>query len=822
MMYQTRLLPVALLAILFLFPATAHAQAGRITGTIVQDGSSIPLAGAHVSLQGTSIGSVSRPDGSFSIDGIVPGRYTLQASMIGYHFVRQELNVRAGETVRVNLQLHEHPVEIPEIVVERVTMTGGLTGLMKIPGSAHYITPQQLDKFSHNDVNRVLRNVPGVNLQEEDGYGLRPNIGMRGTGAERSSKITIMEDGVLMAPAPYAAPAAYYFPTMGRMQGVEVRKGSSQIKYGPYTTGGALNLISTQIPFDFSGRANLLFGDIGTRTVHAYLGDSYRNVGFLLETYQAKSDGFKQLDGGGGTGFEKQDYMAKLRFNTSANARVYQALTFKAGRTSETSDETYLGLTEEDFSRTPYRRYTASQHDVIDTEHRQYQMRHVIRPASFLDVTTTVYRSEFARNWYKLDKVRAEGSARSADIGAVLADPAGHPGEYAVLMGQASGDNVLEVKSNNREYYAYGVQTVVGLQLDRGRFGHELEMGLRYHLDGMDRFQWVDAYQMQNSVMSLTNAGTPGTESNRLEDARALAAFAQYRLTAGRLALTPGLRFEHIVLSQKDYGKTDPGRIGTSVTTRSNTVEVFIPGIGMDYRWTDRLTTFAGMHKGFAPPGSKEETEPESSINYEIGARYQAGTLQTEGVFFFNDYSNLLGTDLAAGGGQGTTRLFNGGEVDVVGVEYSIQHNLGGMTAWRYSVPIRLAYTFTDAAFKNSFGSTFEAWGTVEAGDKLPYVPRHQLAGGLGFENERYGLELSTKYVSRMRDVAGQGAILPSQSVDPHLVFDLAAEYAVQRHARLFGSIRNVTDSAYVVARRPAGLRPGLPRTFVLGIKANF
>ena len=59
---------------------------------------------------------------------------------------------------------------------------------------------KQLERDEHDDIHKVLGGIAGVYLRDEDGYGLRPNIGMRGAAADRSAKITLMEDGVLIAP----------------------------------------------------------------------------------------------------------------------------------------------------------------------------------------------------------------------------------------------------------------------------------------------------------------------------------------------------------------------------------------------------------------------------------------------------------------------------------------------------------------------------------------------------------------------------------------------------------------------------------------------
>ena len=246
-------------------------------------------------------------------------------------------------------------------------------------GSSFYLSTEDLEQFSHTDINRVLRAVPGVNIYEEDGFGLRPNISLRGSSPERSAKISIMEDGVLIAPAPYSAPAAYYFPSVARMQAVEVLKGSSQIQYGPFTTGGALNLVSTQIPNRFKGSFKSSYGSFNTGQTHVKIGDSKSVFGYFVEYLNMNSNGFKNLPMESNTGFDKNDVVAKFRLNSKQEARIKQSVEFKFQYSDETSNETYLGLTTEDFNKSPFDRYAGSQEDKMTNDHLQYMITHKVQ-----------------------------------------------------------------------------------------------------------------------------------------------------------------------------------------------------------------------------------------------------------------------------------------------------------------------------------------------------------------------------------------------------------------------------------------------------------
>ncbi|RMF27760.1 MAG: TonB-dependent receptor [Bacteroidetes bacterium] len=255
---------------------------------------------------------------------------------------------------------------------------------------------------------------------------------------------------------------------------------------------------------------------------------------------------------------------------------------------------------------------------------------------------------------------------------------------------------------------------------------------------------------------------------------------------------------------------------------RQNQVDVFIPGIGVNYQYSRELQFFAGVHRGFSPPGNKEGTRPEKSINYELGARLNKGALSGQTALFFSDYDNLLGTDLAAAGGGGTGDLFNGGAVQTKGLELQLTYDplTGSGSSW--TLPLTVVYTFTDAEFQNSFESDFEGWGTVQKGDELPYLPRNQLTLMAGLQGPRFALNLSARYQDAMRTQAGQGPIPEDQKTDAYFVLDANASYALHPKVSLFASMTNLTDAVYVVARRPAGLRPGMPRTFMGGLKVKF
>lgn len=729
----------------------------------------------------------------------------------------QDMHMSDDELPDSLSMLLRHWHALPEASVEVVGLGAGARGLDEVPGSLHVISGKVLERFAFSDPLRVLQSVSGVNIQEEDGFGLRPNIGLRGSGSERSARITLMEDGILIAPAPYTAPAAYYFPSIARMQSVEVLKGSSQIAFGPQTAGGAINLISRGFE---KGFPRVLFrtewSEFGGRLDHFLVRESWARPSgtwsFLAEGLGIGSDGFKELPEAASTGFEKRDLMLKTRWEAPESQSRRQWIELKWGRVVEISHETYAGLSADDFDVNPFQRYAASSGDELTADQMQGVLSHHIEDSKW-SFKTDVYRTQFHRNWYKLDRMVDSTGAKWSMLQIFETE------NTDWLKVNSPEGSTLHLKANNRDYFSQGIQHRGIRRWGVADQSNQIVYGLRWHQDAVDRFEWRDAYELVDGEMNLTQLGAPGTAGNRVDRAQALASFVRATIHKGLWTWTPGLRSERMQFERLDFELTEAGeRSELAVQERSNSVAIWLPGMGLNRTFSDQFDAFMGLHRGFIPPGSAPETQPETSINWELGCRWQRPNLQGQAVIFSNAYKNLMGSDLTANGGMGSGDLFNGGSARTQGLELEWSWDaLSQNPTW--ALPIRASYTWTSARFTSAFESDFEPWNVVEAGDFLPYLAPHQGNLSATLAHESWSLETNMRYVDPMRTQASQGALIPNEITDRVLVLDVMLRVQFSPEASAYMGVNNLLDSHYVVARRPAGLRPGMPRLIRLGFQ---
>ena len=711
--------------------------------------------------------------------------------------------------------------QLQEIVVSSQQILGSKFKARNRTGSAYYISPEEIRRLGYTDINRMLKAVPGVNMYEEDGFGLRPNISLRGTKAERSERISIMEDGVLAAPAPYSAPAAYYFPNVARMEAIEVLKGSSQVQYGPFTTGGAINLVSTPIPNSFSGKANISYGSKNTFKSDTSVGSSWKHFGYMVEYLRYQSDGFKKYEDHAAKGFKRNDIIAKIRVKTDHVKGVNHALELKFGYADENSDETYVGLSADDFKKTPFLRYAGSQMDKLKTDHRQWVATYLLTFSNKLKITTNAYYNYFHRNWYKLNDVRAGiTSKEKRSIADVLVDPETNIRYFDILTGKTDREEeALLVRANNRTYRSRGIQTRAEYRFNLNEFFFDLEFGFRYHADEEDRFQWDDSYSMKNKKMVLFMEGIHGTNANRVTSANALAGYLLAKLRYDAWTVTAGLRYEDVDLLKKDYTKEDLARSGKVRIETPNHARVLIPGVGLHYQLMPAASVFFGIHKGFAPPSAELYQKPESSVNMELGTRVAIGNFRAELIGFYNNYSNMLGSDLAASGGAGTLEQFNVGEARVKGAEFLVQYQPLPKNC-NVRLPLQVSYTYTDTEIRNSFES--HSWGNVARGDEIPYIFKHALNMQLGIECKWFYANIGARYNSDMRTSPGQGTIAEREKVPANLIFDASLNVFVNKYLTVRLNAINLTNRVYLTSRHPAGLRAGHPFGIYAGANVQF
>jgi len=775
----------------------AQTNVASLSGQVL-DQSSAAIRGATVTLRQTRTTyertTTTDQNGSFHFAGIPQTEYRLTASEEGFAPFTTTVSITSPGHRDLNVVLQPGP--IAESVVITSNQFAALPEVTRrIPGSIEVIDSQTLENSRAFNSTEVLRKVSGLNVRDEEGFGLRPNIGIRGINPTRSNKVLLLEDGIPLTYAPYGDNASYYHPPIDRFESIEVLKGSGQILYGPQTIAGVINYITPKPPDEPEGSILLIGGNRRYFNGNFTYGGTVGNTGLLFGYTRKQGDGSRE---------NVHSKLNDFNFKSLSSLNAENAITIKFNYYDEDSNVGYSGLREDEFRANP--RQNPFHNDFFFGDRYGASLTHAYVITPDVVLTTNFYGAYFRRHWWRQS---SNSNQRPNDA----SDP--------LCGGMANLNTTCGNQGRLRRYYFAGLEP--RLSITHGLFGvrNETETGFRMHFENQARVQ-------KNGDRPDARDGVIVENNGRRN--QAYSGFIQNRFLIGNLTVTPGFRLEHVKYQRSNR------LLGV---TGKTTVTQAVPGLGVAYTLKERVTLFAGVHRGFAPPrtediinnttGGSVDLDSELSWNYEVGMRGRPHrSLRLDATFFRLDYENqIIPASLAGGIGSIVT---NGGATLHQGLELTASFDSAAILKRRFNVYLRTAYTYLPVAeFRGNRFSGVPGFSTTRiTGNRLPYAPEHLLNASVGYAHSG-GLDLFVEGVyagSQFSEdlnlinplnASGQTGLIPS-----YTIFNATANYSVERlRTTFFITAKNLFDRLYI-ADRARGILPGPPRGIHAGFKYRF
>jgi Fe(3+) dicitrate transport protein len=689
--------------------------------------------------------------------------------------------------------------------VETIIVIGQKEGLRNIAGSGATIEQADLVRARVLSVNEALRQVPGVFARDEEGMGLRPNIGIRGLSPTRSSKVLLLEDGLPLSFAPYGDNATYYHPPIRRYSRIEILKGASQIRFGPNTVGGVINYVTPPAPEAFEGQATWAAGSDGYLEADLNLGGPIAGMRALFHANATQSDGVRDNQS-----LKINDLYLKLEKSLGE----HHDLTLRVSRYGEDSQVTYSGLTQAEYLAN--RRQNAFVNDGFEA----VRVGSSLLWAWSINDTTTL-KTSASYSWFNRDWWRQ--SSNSVQRPNDASDPT-----------CASMANLLTTCGNEgrlREYHTYGLESRLSQSGEIGSVRFESEYGIRYNDERQNRLQINSDTPTGRTPGTSVNAGV---RENNLRYLQAWSGFATTKATIGAWTISPGLRFEHIDLER--LNRLNPA----SPVRGKDQVQEWIPGLGVSYKINPRFAAYVGVHKGFSPPrvedainnttGSSINLDAETSTNWEAGLRGDV----TKGVavdltWFRMDFDNQIVPSSVAGGAGAT--LTSAGKTLHQGLEASLRGSLADMGLMTTGNDLYFRAALTHVADASYVGTRFSgvSGNTTRSvtGNRLPYAPEWLINAAIGYRLGTMG-EFQVEYVRTdemftddLNTVAptedGQRGLIKAADIW-NLTLNIHPE---SWPLGAYIAVKNAGDARTIVDRS-RGVLPGAPRQVQVGLTKAF
>ena len=281
------------LVILLPFYLVAQDNEGSVSGTVLGD--KVPLVGANVFLERTTLGSTTDSLGNYLITGIPVGKYTVRADFLGYTTQKKELyisiqdvekleevtssfseklgleeedlstSVKGNTITDFDFFLESSAVDLDEIIVSASKVQQKIT---EAPSVVAVVNERSIRRrVGVTDYNRLAAMAKGVDVTYFGSQGAQINA--RGFDGAYSTRFRQFNDGLYLGEAVTGQVYSLLSgPPKESISRIEVLFGPQSALYGPDASQGLLNIIpkhpmqdpTNEINFSTSSLNNPRFG----------------------------------------------------------------------------------------------------------------------------------------------------------------------------------------------------------------------------------------------------------------------------------------------------------------------------------------------------------------------------------------------------------------------------------------------------------------------------------------------------------------------------------------------------------------------------------
>lgn len=192
---MSRALLASVIAALFAGgPLLAQNGTGRVAGVVTTADGALPVTGATVTIEGTSLGAITGDNGTYTINAVPVGVRRVQVRLLGFGAQTDTVTVFAGATTTANFALQRQAVSLEGMVV----VGYGTQEAEKVTGAVATVTPEQFNTGRVVSAEELIQGkVPGVQVvtSGEPGGGVTVRV-RGGTSINASNEPLYVVDGV--------------------------------------------------------------------------------------------------------------------------------------------------------------------------------------------------------------------------------------------------------------------------------------------------------------------------------------------------------------------------------------------------------------------------------------------------------------------------------------------------------------------------------------------------------------------------------------------------------------------------------------------------